>query len=947
MQPDTKNPVYIDFETYYGDDYSLRSMHTSAYVRDPRFKVHGVGVAVGNNQPVWFTGVAVDQFFAAVDWSEVDVVGHNLLFDGLIMTHRYGAYPRSWIDTLGMSRAIIGGRLKSMGLDSVGNALGLGGKLNHGKALGDVKNVVDLTPEQEAKLGSYCIDDVKLTRSVYHTLRQGFPAGEYEPMSWTIEMGVNPKVQIDTGPLEELAKEEKDTKRELVKQTGLKQTQISSNAQFADVLRAAGVEPPTKVSATTGRETFAFSKKDEAFIDLLEHPDDKVVDLVEARLAVKSTIKESRAKAMIGLADQGPWALQLNYSGAVQTHRLCLVGDTSIVVLRNGQIEQIRLDELQAPDKLWDGIEFVDHEGLVYAGDKEVIEWDDITGTKDHRVLIARPGEQRRFVGLAAAAQEGDNICVAQAPEGTRFTKGVLWGCDEAVFYSSALLEVWRGEEHALSGYRQIGKGLVQELRSAGAYAGTGDEPQGSGCSERSQQKSILSPTQRSYAGTVETPDDVGQERVEALQQPEQQGLSKLRRAWHKVLLQLAARRSALGLGQSGSASRQNHVGRPYRQQQALRTGQPALGGSVHTSTEQTPGVRVEPTFDIVNCGPRNRFVANGKIVHNSGGGGVNPQNLPRNMPDKPSLLRQALCAAEGRKLVAIDLSQIELRVNCAVSGQHDVLQRLVAGEDEYAHFASVIYDRPITKADKLERNVGKVGVLSLGYGSGAATFRTMLRGYGIRLSLAECQKIVKAYRATYPHIKASWRIYEGWLRAMLWGEVPVMEPQITAPITLKSDGFVLPSGLHVSYPQLQRYDWQYRKRVNTHDDNYADGLPNEDGYMQAAREDTGYAYQNMRKPIGVASVYGSKTCGNICQSLARDVNIHYVKQLRQQLASVDPTASVVMSVHDESVIECAAEHADAVLALGLQIMNTPPDWWPNLPVAAEGSIGQNYAEAK
>ena len=36
------------------------------------------------------------------------------------------------------------------------------------------------------------------------------------------------------------------------------------------------------------------------------------------------------------------------------------------------------------------------------------------------------------------------------------------------------------------------------------------------------------------------------------------------------------------------------------------------------------------PVYDIMNCGPRSRFVANGKVIHNSKGSAINMQNLKR-----------------------------------------------------------------------------------------------------------------------------------------------------------------------------------------------------------------------------------------------------------------------------------------------------------------------------
>jgi DNA polymerase len=71
-----------------------------------------------------------------------------------------------------------------------------------------------------------------------------------------------------------------------------------------------------KKSLATGRQTYAFSKTDEEFKALLEHPDTQVQALVAARLGVKSTIEETRTERFIGIALRGPMPVPLRYYAA-------------------------------------------------------------------------------------------------------------------------------------------------------------------------------------------------------------------------------------------------------------------------------------------------------------------------------------------------------------------------------------------------------------------------------------------------------------------------------------------------------------------------------------------------------------------------------------------------------------------------------------------------------
>ena len=80
---------------------------------------------------------------------------------------------------------------------------------------------------------------------------------------------------------------------------------------------------------------------------------------------------------------------------------------------------------------------------------------------------------------------------------------------------------------------------------------------------------------------------------------------------------------------------------------------------------------------------------------------------------------------------------------------------------------------------------------------------------------------------------------------------------------------------------------------------------------------------------------YGGKLVENIVQAIARDCLAEAIERL--EAASY----AVVMHVHDEVVIECPAHMADldAVVA----IMAQPVSWAPDLPMAADGWIGEFY----
>jgi DNA polymerase len=98
---------------------------------------------------------------------------------------------------------------------------------------------------------------------------------------------------------------------------------LGSAVKFGALLKDLGVEVPTKISPTTGKEAPALAKTDEAFLALQDHPDPLVATAAKARLGVKSTLLETRIEAFLEAAGAagGKLPVPLKYSGADTTRR--------------------------------------------------------------------------------------------------------------------------------------------------------------------------------------------------------------------------------------------------------------------------------------------------------------------------------------------------------------------------------------------------------------------------------------------------------------------------------------------------------------------------------------------------------------------------------------------------------------------------------------------------
>jgi hypothetical protein len=194
---------------------------------------------------------------------------------------------------------------------------------------------------------------------------------------------------------------------------GIQLADVRSDAKFALALEALGVDPPTKISPTTGKVAFAFAKTDTQMEALAEHPDEDVQALIAARLKNKTTIEESRTIRMLDMATRHTAPVYLKYYGADQTGRHCLTGDTEITVLRDGAVLDILLPSLLLHDLVWDGEEFVPHGGLTDQGEREVITYGGLTGTPDHRIYVE---EQHGEIELSEAMQRGYTPKVGMRP---------------------------------------------------------------------------------------------------------------------------------------------------------------------------------------------------------------------------------------------------------------------------------------------------------------------------------------------------------------------------------------------------------------------------------------------------------------------------------------------------------------------------------------------------
>lgn len=361
--------IFLDFETYFDRGYSLTKMTTPEYIMDPRFQMMGVSIAV-NDGPVEFYKELPD-----LNYENSELIAHNCYFDAMILNLRYKRKAKRYSCTLRLAAYWLP-TLPSKRLGAVSEFLGLGAK---GDAL--VEGSSAITKELE----DYANQDVELCRKIYNMLP--IPEAEREVLHITLRWGVEPTLHGNIDKFLEAAKEEEEKRDRLIKASGVSEKVLMSNTQFSAWIQNQGIEIPMKPSPSNGWPTPALAKGDPEFHILIDQ--NPGLDHVwKARIASKSNINIKRPRTMARLCQLtgGLLPMPLNWCGA-HTTRWCIAEGSLLHVLEDGIIKTIEIQNLQPHQLVWDGEEFVKHDGLVYSGQQEVMTYDGVTATKEHNVF--------------------------------------------------------------------------------------------------------------------------------------------------------------------------------------------------------------------------------------------------------------------------------------------------------------------------------------------------------------------------------------------------------------------------------------------------------------------------------------------------------------------------------------------------------------------------------
>ena len=324
--------VTLDFETYWDQDYTLSKQEwpTVRYVTSEKFEATGLGMRTEDHMG-FYSPDRIEKILGSLreiygpNLENCVVVMQNAFFDALILHEHYNVQPKYILDTKQIA-SFLEAR-KSHKLRDLAEEYGLEPK-------GDTKQFkglhwADMTQLQRAALGGYCSNDVMITTEV---LKKTLPLVtnpelELPLMNHTTQLFLQKNFKFDFMLAMKLKEKMEKQADEVAKELGYTRKVISGNKTFLILMQEA--LPPGEIvpmkwstpSKKTGKSKMipAFAKDDEGMKALLNHPNDKVRKLAEARQAVKSwPLHAKRVHNMIqqSKASDGYFRVPLKYAGA-------------------------------------------------------------------------------------------------------------------------------------------------------------------------------------------------------------------------------------------------------------------------------------------------------------------------------------------------------------------------------------------------------------------------------------------------------------------------------------------------------------------------------------------------------------------------------------------------------------------------------------------------------
>ena len=886
--------ITIDFETYYSADIGFAKQTTEEYVRDPEFHVIGVAVKVDDGETEWASGTheQLKTWLGQFDWAGSVVLAHNAMFDGSILNWHFDIRPKFWVDTLCMGRAVCGVEV-SGSLAALADRYGLGKKGTEVVTFKGYRRT-DFQDFELEKYGDYCINDVNLTYQLFQKMINKFPKKELHIINQTLRMFTEPVLTLDKLLLESHLHDVQAAKEKLLAEVGIDKAELMSNPKFADALRALGVEPPMKISATTGKATLALAKNDEEFKALADHESPLVQALVAARLGAKSTLEETRTQRFLGIHSRGSLPVPIKYYAA---HTGRFGGDDKIN-LQNLPSRGNNANKLKHAIRAPEGYTIIDADSaqiearvLAWLSDQEdlvqaFINKEDVY-KKMASAIYGKPEaditKDERFVGKTTILG-----CIS---EGTLVLSDSGWKPIEEVSLQNKL---WDGEEWVCH-QGLVRKGYKETLNVCGVWLTPDHKIL---CGVEWKEAQLVAQDENILCRALGT----SAENLPLRAMSKGYGVG-----WLPLLLSVV-----VGNSNTQWVTTTLKTLRVLDAIYALKNQVTRLGnyiGATATCSKITSTVNAYSTVYLAAYHAAIQSLMRCTYITVVGGLQFTNRGVKTGKSFYDTLFHSVAGITQNETLTA---SITAVGTNQIIYGlrpdpkTREINEELVSYKRNLMTY-DIAYAGPRNRF-LIATNKGPLLVHNCGFGMGALKFQGQLKTFGVDISIDEGRRIIDIYRKTNGQVVALWRQAQNALIAMSRNESCTLGRAGVLEVITRDNSVKLPSGLMMRYDDLS---------------------------FTRGEQGVEFSYKTRK---GRVRIYGGKVIENVCQAIARCI-------IAEQMLKIGKRHKVVITVHD--AIGCVVPDAEVVEARAYveECMRWTPEWAAGLPVNCESGSGKSYGE--
>ena len=273
---------------------------------------------------------------------------------------------------------------------------------------------------------------------------------------------------------------------------------------------------------------------------------------------------------------------------------LC-IAEGQLVLTNSGLIP---IEQIKECHKLWDGVEWVAHEGVVFMGIKEVITYGNLTATPDHNVWAVKSGK----VPFRVAASRLDAlVSTGNAGQPVRYVDRCEQGntAPREASIRKGAMRLWN---RRLETVRQPQEWeVLPVLRLCGAQTPSA----GGAFTGELRRDAVL--TAKGHGSHATMP------------KPKGPWVEELRGAWNSVRIFFSKGLRGISTLLAPSVRMDGHDDRPDQQQRELCNREHP---EILVSREQHEPKKYAKVYDIINAGPRHRFTVSNVLVSNCYGMG-------------------------------------------------------------------------------------------------------------------------------------------------------------------------------------------------------------------------------------------------------------------------------------------------------------------------------------